>query len=85
MFDNEINIINTGIELYFKTTNTKKCKPKDLMPILIKLNLFEKDNRNGNPLRKVLRELYHKNKLELIPTLTCEKKRKNIYWSFIKE
>lgn len=78
----KIDIINKGIDLYFKTTKTETCKPKDLIPTLINLNLFEKDNKKGNPLRTILRKLQKQNKLDLIPKLIAEKKKKNTYWTF---
>jgi hypothetical protein len=78
----KIDIINKGIDLYFKSAKTDTCKSKDLIPTLINLTLFEKDNRKGNPLRTILRQLQKENKLDLIPKLIAVKKKKNTYWTF---
>ena len=53
-----IELINKAVLEYFGKNNSDSyCKPKDLMPILIKYGLFEKDSRKGLPVRKILRYL----------------------------
>ena len=79
----EIEQINKVIEAYFKLNTSVKFIPvKDLMPYFIKAGVFPKDNRNGLPIRNVLRRLDAKNQLSLIPNVIAERKLKNTYWFF---
>ena len=81
----KINSINKAIIEYFQKNKTEKvCKPKDLMPILIKNEVFKKDYRQGLPLRKILRRLDIDNTIyQQIPSIKIERKTKYNYWYFI--
>jgi len=80
----DINKINSVIEAYFKNNPSITIVPaKELMPDFIKAGIFEKDNKNGKPIRSVLRALDRSNEMELIPFIHTERKDENIYWYFI--
>jgi hypothetical protein len=82
---NSINIINDAVVKYFKNNpRAESAKPKELMPLLIESGLFEKDHRNGLPLRNILRELDDLNQLDLIPSLLAERKKVNVSWFFLR-
>lgn len=77
--------INTIISEYFENNKTVNClTAKDLMPTLVKEGVFSKDEKNGLPLRKVLRALDEKNELAAIPTLHAERNEDSTYWYFVR-
>lgn len=83
---NKINEINKIIAYYFKKKSSiTKIPAKDLMPEFIKAGIFEKDLKNGLPIRKILRELDQKGKLEMIPYVFADRKATNTNWYFQKE
>ena len=83
---NKINDINKIIAYYFeKNSSITKIPAKDLMPEFIKAGIFEKDEKNGLPIRKILRELDQKGKLEMIPYVFADRKPTNTNWYFQKE
>ena len=80
----KINNINNAIEAFFNKDTTIKIVPaKDLMPEFIKAGIFTKDNKNGKPIRDILRELDRTAQLKLIPYLHAERKDDNTFWYFI--
>lgn len=82
----DIENINKAVEIFFtENPNLNEAKPKDLMPICIRIGMFAKDYRAGLPLRDILRELDKLNKLDLIPNLIPERKEKNTYWRFYRK
>lgn len=70
------------IQDYLISEKSHDVKPKNLMPLLIEKGFFNKDHREGLPLRNVLRELYDKNLLYLLPQVRFEQKSKNRFWYF---
>ena len=70
------------IEQFLRTASLKDAKPKDLMPILIQKGYFNKDHRDGLPLRNLLRELDEQNSLYLLPQVRVERKASNRFWYF---
>lgn len=81
-----INRINKAVSLFFEVNPTIAiCKCKDLMPICIKMGMFNKDHREGLPLRNLLRKLDDSGNSHLITSLKIERKVKNRYWYFIRE
>jgi hypothetical protein len=70
------------IEEFLKANHLKDAKPKDLMPILVQKGYFNKDHRDGLPLRNVLRELDEQNMLYLLPQVSVERKASNRFWYF---
>ncbi len=84
MHKNNIPNINKAVEAYFtKYPSLSKVAAKDLMPFFIKEGIFEKDHRNGLPIREILRELDRKKQLHLIPSVLAERKNVNTNWFFI--
>lgn len=80
----EIDRINNVIEAYFIKNKTLTIIPaKELMPAFIAAGIFKKDERNGKPIREVLRTLHKNHQLHLIPFVHAEHKEQNIYWYFI--
>ncbi|MEO6902089.1 MAG: hypothetical protein ABI315_02965 [Bacteroidia bacterium] len=80
----KIKSINDTIEAFFNNDSALKIVPaKELMPAFIKAGIFIKDNKNGKPIRDILRELDQANKLQLIPYLHAERKGADTYWYFI--
>ena len=77
-------IIKMGytIQDYLLTNDLNNAKPKDLMPKLIDKGYFNKDHRNGLPLKNLLRQLDDNNLLYLLPQVSVERKDKNRYWFF---
>lgn len=72
------------VEQYFnKHPYENKIAAKDLMPHFIKAGIFEKDQKNGKPLRDILRALDKNNQLKAIPFAYAERKTKNVNWFFI--
>lgn len=80
----KIKEINLVIEKYFGENDTLDIIPaKKLMPDFIKAGIFTKDEKNGLPIRKVLRELDKTNQLDLIPFVHAQRKENTTYWYFI--
>ena len=80
----KIEKINYVLETYFRKENvSQKIPAKDLMSEFIKNGIFEKDYRNGLPIRNLLRDLDKKNELGLIPYVYPERKNKNTNWFFV--
>jgi len=82
MENSEIIKMSHVIQEYLVRENLKEAKPKDLMPILIEKGFFNKDVREGLPLRKILRDLDSENQLQLIPQVRADRKNKNVFWYF---
>ena len=70
------------IQDYLINQKLENVKPKDLMPLLIEKGFFNKDHREGLPLRNLLRQLDDDNLLYLLPQVSIERKDKNRYWFF---
>lgn len=79
----KIDNINSVIKLYF-TQNVleSKISAKDLMPQFINAGIFDKDEKNGLPIRKILRELDKTNNLSMIPYVFADRKVTNTNWYF---
>lgn len=79
----KLNAIQKVVEDYFYNNPFVSVIPaKDLMPYFIKANIFSKDEKNGLPIRKVLRLLDERNELHLLPNVIAERKTKNTNWFF---
>lgn len=79
----KVKAIQKVVEDYFYNNPSVSIIPaKDLMPYFIKANIFTKDEKNGLPIRKVLRQLDERNELHLLPNVIAERKAKNTNWFF---
>ena len=77
------NQINQVLQSYFEENKSVKIIPaKDMMPYFILAGVFTKDEKNGFPVRNVLRRLDKNNQLHLIPYVYAERKNVNTNWFF---
>ena len=77
--------INQVIAEFFKQNPHEASVPaKDLMPHFIKAGIFIKDEKNGLPIRKILRNLDAANNLNDIPFVHPVRKEANTYWYFVR-
>ncbi|MCA6066571.1 hypothetical protein JI747_005225 [Chryseobacterium sp. RG1] len=82
----KVRAIQKVVKDYFYNNPSVSIIPaKDLMPYFIEANIFSKDEKNGLPIRKVLRQLDERNELHLLPHLIAERKTKNTNWFFGRE
>lgn len=73
----DINAINRVIENYFNNHPAiASIRPKDIMPYLVEVGVFNKDQRAGLPMRDLLMKLDKSKQLHLIPTVRAESKLK---------
>lgn len=80
----KVQSINQAIKEYFEINTSVTIIPaKDLMPWFIEKGIFDKDRRNGLPIRNILRSLDAKNQLSLIPFAKPERKESNTSWYFV--
>lgn len=81
----KIREINKAVKEYFDTNKSvNKVRAKDLMSWFIKKGIFEKDTKNGLPIRRILRELDDTDQLHRAQKLYVERKTKNRYWFFVR-
>lgn len=86
MSDDSITKINEVIADYFdRNPKTNWIAAKEIMPFLIKAGVFNKDEKKGLPLRKVLRALDKENALDKIPFVHAERTDESIYWYLVRE
>lgn len=79
----KISQINKVLQEYFEVNKSISVIPaKDMMPYFILAGVFPKDNKNGLPIRAVLRRLDEKNELHQIPFVYAERKAANTNWFF---
>lgn len=70
---------------YFeKNKSVNEVMAKELMPLFIEKGIFNKDHRNGLPIRNLLRELDTENKLGLLKHVKVIRNTINRNWYFIK-
>lgn len=82
MNEDQIVSMSKLIQSYLIQHKLIDAKPKDLMPMLVEEGFFQKDHKDGLPLRKILRELDDASRLDLIPQVRVERKKKNRFWFF---
>lgn len=79
----KISQINTVLREYFEVNKSINIIPaKDMMSYFILAGIFEKDIKNGLPIRAILRRLDEKNELHQIPYVYAERKDANTNWYF---
>jgi TDG/mug DNA glycosylase family protein len=81
----KINGLNKAItEWFLKNTSVNKVPAKELMPHFIQAGIFTSNQKDGLPIRKLLRELDKTGELKLIPAALAERKSENTNWFFIR-
>ena len=75
-------LIDVYTQEWLRINNRDSAKPKDLMPYLIEKGVFNRDHREGLPLRNILRKLDKLGKLSLIRGLRVERGTINRQWFF---
>ncbi len=75
-------LVDVYIQEWLLINNRDSAKPRDLMPYMVQKSVFNRDYREGLPLRKVLRELDQSGKLGLIRGLRMERQLANRRWFF---
>lgn len=84
LMQERIQAINSVLSAYFADkTNPRQVPALELMGLFIDKGIFNKDHRNGLPIRNVLRKLNNEGRLHDIPYAHVELKKKNIYWTFV--
>lgn len=79
----KINQINKVIKEYFELNKSISVIPaKDMMLYFVLAGVFERDTKNGLPIRSVLRRLDARNELHQIPFVYPERKAANTNWFF---
>ena len=79
----QISLINKILGDYFAVPENPRIIPaKELMSRFIEHGVFSDDNKNGLPIRKLLRKLDQDNSLRLIPYVHAERKPTNTNWFF---
>ena len=76
--------INKAVDEFFATTDEAVVPAKELMNLFIQKGIFKSNHRDGLPIRNFLRRLDKEQRLDLIPRLHAERKRKNTFWYFVK-
>jgi hypothetical protein len=80
-----IGRIDQVVSDYFELNPSRnEIAAKDLMPLFIKKGIFKKDNKEGKPIRDLLRELDAANKLHLLRHIKVDRKTVNRNWYFSK-
>lgn len=79
----KIQLINLVISAYFEEYKSEHTiSAKNMMPYFIQAGIFTKDEKNGLPIRKLLRTLDKNNQLFLIPFVYADRKAVNTNWYF---
>lgn len=82
----QIGRIDQAVRDYFEKNNSvNEIMAKDLMPLFIQKEIFNKDYRNGLPIRNLLRELDAENKLGLLKHVKVIRNAVNRNWYFINK
>lgn len=78
-----ISSINNVLRDYFaRHPQSEMILAKEFMPLFIENGIFNKDSKEGLPIRKVLRDLDAENSLDKIPYVHAERKEQITNWYF---
>ncbi len=81
-----VQVINQAVDLFFRrNTALDVATPKDLLPILVELDFFTKEQIAGWPLRQLLDQLDKEGAIKQIPTIKPVRKKNETYWFFVRE
>lgn len=79
-----LKIRNAVTEYFILNPSESRIQAKELMPFFIKKGIFTDNDKDGLPIRKLLRHLDEGNHLHIIPQAQFEQKAVNKNWFFIK-
>ena len=71
-------------DFFEENPSRNEIKAKDLMPLFIEKGIFNKDHRNGLPIRNILRDLDSESKLDLLKHCKVVRNDINRNWYFIR-
>lgn len=81
--EERIQRINRVLKGYFSdSSNPRSILAKELMDLFVSKGIFNKNHRDGLPIRKLLRDLSEKNRISEIPYAYGVKKSTNTNWFF---
>lgn len=82
-FIHKVGRIDQIVRDFFKeNTSINEIQAKELMPLFIEKGIFNKNYRDGLPIRNLLRTLDSENRLDLFSHCFVERKPINRYWYF---
>ncbi|OAQ38230.1 hypothetical protein A5893_15650 [Pedobacter psychrophilus] len=82
----KVNEIDQIVFDFFKLhPKVKEIQCKDLMEIFVKENVFNKDYKEGLPLRDFLKKVEESDQLALFKKSTLYRNEENRYWYFKKK
>ena len=83
---NKISRIDQAIKEYFEANpSTSEINARNLMPIFIQKGIFYKNERDGLPIKNLLRKLYKEDKLSLLKNAKVIRHPVTRKWHFCKE
>jgi len=77
--------VEKTVQEYFASSNDNKVQAKSLMKSFVKKGIFKSDNKEGQPIRDLLRDLDRQGYLKLVPSVHFEQKEKNKNWFFLRK
>ena len=83
---NKIGRIDQAIKEYFEANSSaREISARGLMPFLIQKGIFYKNEKDGSPIKNLLRKLYKEDKLSLLKNAKVIRHPVNKKWYFCKE
>ena len=76
--------VDSAIQVFLRSHSLMSATAREVMPFLVDMGLFKRDNKEGRPLRDMLRELDRLDRLDLIRGLVVDRKSRNRYWYFTR-
>lgn len=78
----KVPYINEVLKEYFCKHPGETILAKDLMDEFMKVGLFKRNDKDGQPIRNVLNELDEDGRLDWIPYAYAERKNAKTFWYF---
>ncbi len=82
----KVNKVNEVLVRFFKENpNVQRIQAKEMMDVFVASGVFNANQADGIPIRRLLRALDRRNSLHLIPFLEVERKNAYTYWYFVNK
>lgn len=82
----KVNLVNEVLSRFFKENpHVRRIQAKEMMDVFVKEGVFNANQADGIPIRRLLRALDRGNCLHLIPFLEVERKNAYTYWYFVNK